>query len=142
MIIRTSPISPDLRVAHFECVDCHQSETKTVERGRITEPTVCPNCRARNTMALIHNRCIFTDKQYIKLQETPESVPEGATPQTVTLAVHDSLVDVASPGDKVEVTGLYRATPIRPTSTQRTIKQIYKTCMSFSYFYLLPMFCY
>jgi len=79
-------------------------------------------------MLLVHNRCLFADKQYIKLQENPEAVPEGATPQTVTLVVYDTLVDTASPGDKVCVTGIYRAVPIRPNPSQRNIKQVFKTC--------------
>ena len=39
------------------------------------------------------------------MQETPESIPEGETPHTVTLACYDELVDVAKPGDRVEITG-------------------------------------
>ena len=39
--------------------------------SRISEPAVCPNCESLHTMALIHNRSMFTDKQMIKLQESP-----------------------------------------------------------------------
>jgi DNA replication licensing factor MCM4 len=43
----------------------------------------------------VHNRCHFTDRQAIRLQETPESIPSGQTPHTVTLYVHESMVDGA-----------------------------------------------
>lgn len=96
--------------------------TVQVDRGRIMEPTRCPreNCGADNTMSLVHNRCVFADKQVCRLQETPgtyiivilytsmndslapiiDVVPDGQTPQTVTLCLYEDLVDVAKPGDR------------------------------------------
>jgi DNA replication licensing factor MCM4 len=130
MVIRTSAVIPDLSEAYFECVDCHNGVIVGIERGRILEPAKCANCNMRNTMTIIHNRCRYVDKQTIKLQETPDSIPEGSTPQTVQLTVHASLVDATAPGDKVFVTGVYRVNAIRPTGGQRTLKQIYKTCSS------------
>lgn len=34
----------------------------------------------------------------------------------------DALVDVAKPGDRVEITGIYRATPIRTNPRRRTVR--------------------
>jgi len=45
----------------------------------------------------------FSDKQIIKLQETPDEIPEGGTPHTVSVLMHDKLVDAGKPGDRVEV---------------------------------------
>lgn len=45
----------------------------------------------------------FTDKQIVRLQETPDEIPEGGTPHTVSLLLHDKLVDIGKPGDRVEV---------------------------------------
>lgn len=47
----------------------------------LKEPVSCEKCRTRNSFELIHNRCTFSNKQCIKLQETVESIPEGETPQ-------------------------------------------------------------
>lgn len=59
--------------AYFRCSLCEFSCFVTVERERLNEPTDCgnPNCEARNTMEVIHNRSRYTDKQIAKLQETP-----------------------------------------------------------------------
>lgn len=43
------------------------------------------------------------------MQETPEAVPEGETPQTTGLCAYEDLVDYVKPGDRVEVVGIYRA---------------------------------
>lgn len=45
----------------------------------------------------------FVDKQIVRLQETPDEIPEGETPHTVSLLMHDKLADAAKPGDRVEV---------------------------------------
>jgi DNA replication licensing factor MCM4 len=37
------------------------------------------------------------------LQETPDEIPEGGTPHTVSVLMHDKLVDAGKPGDRVEV---------------------------------------
>jgi DNA replicative helicase MCM subunit Mcm2 (Cdc46/Mcm family) len=39
----------------------------------------------------------------MRLQETPDEIPEGGTPHTVSLLLHDKLVDTGKPGDRVEV---------------------------------------
>lgn len=39
----------------------------------------------------------------MRLQETPDEIPEGGTPHTVSLLMHDKLVDTGKPGDRVEV---------------------------------------
>lgn len=81
----------------------------SIDRGRIDEPTTCQNCRMKHSMEIIHNRCMFSDKQILKIQETPDSIPQGETPHTVTVFAFGDLVDVAKPGDRVEITGIYRA---------------------------------
>ena len=40
----------------------------------------------------------------------------------------EELVDVAKPGDRIEITGIYRASPIRTNPRRRTCRSIYKTC--------------
>ncbi|KAK4752091.1 hypothetical protein SAY87_020889 [Trapa incisa] len=97
--------------------------------GRIVEPTRCPKdeCAAQNSMSLVHNRCSFADKQIVRLQETPDEIPEGRTPHTVSLLLHDKLVDAAKPGDRVEITGVYRAMSVRVSPIHRTVKSLFKT---------------
>jgi DNA replication licensing factor MCM4 len=78
-------------------------------------------------MSLVHNRCEFADRQVIRLQETPDAVPDGQTPHTVSLSVYDELVDVCKPGDRVVVSGIYRSVPVRVNPRQRTMKSLFKT---------------
>lgn len=78
-------------------------------------------------MQIVHNRSGFSDKQVIKLQETPDSVPDGQTPHSVSLCAYDDLVDVCKAGDRVEITGIFKANQVRVNPRQRTVKNIFKT---------------
>ncbi|KAE8725613.1 DNA replication licensing factor MCM4 [Hibiscus syriacus] len=132
MIIRCSSIIPEIREAVFRCIVCgYHSDPVVVDRGRMTEPTSClkQECMTKNSMTLVHNRCRFADKQVVRLQETPDEIPEGGTPHTVSLLMHDKLVDAGKPGDRVEVTGIYRAMSVRLGPTQRTVKSLFKACL-------------
>lgn len=129
LMIRASPIIPDMKEAFFRCLICDYTVTVNVDRGRILEPTRCgrESCDSENSMTLVHNRCLFSDKQVARIQETPDVVPDGQTPQTVTMCMYDDLVDVGKPGDRLEVTGIFRGVPVRVNPKQRTIRSLFRT---------------
>lgn len=129
LVIRATPIIPDMKKAWFKCHVCEHAVSVSLDRGKIAEPSRCPRevCATMNSMQIVHNRCEFADKQVIKLQETPDSVPDGQTPHSVSLVVYEELVDVCKAGDRVEVTGIFRSNPVRINPRQRTIRSLFKT---------------
>jgi len=116
-----------MKEACFRCIRCKKEEFRYIERGKIQEPEVCEGCHGKMTFEIVHNYCMFSDKQHVKIQETPEDVPEGETPHTVHLCAYEDLMDYVKPGDRVEVVGIYRAMGIRLNSNIRTLKNIYRT---------------
>ncbi|KAK2750629.1 hypothetical protein FQN57_002700 [Myotisia sp. PD_48] len=129
LVIRATPVIPDMKEAFFRCDVCFHCVKVYIDRGRIAEPTKCPReiCDSQNSMQLVHNRCVFADKQIIKLQETPDSIPDGQTPHSVSLCSYDELVDVCRAGDRIEVTGVFRCSPVRVNPRQRSTKSLFKT---------------
>ncbi|KAK2593922.1 MCM DNA helicase complex subunit [Conoideocrella luteorostrata] len=129
LVIRTTPIIPDMKDAFFRCNVCNHSVNVGLDRGKIREPTECPRpiCESKNSMQIVHNRCSFEDKQVIKLQETPDAVPPGQTPHSVSVCVYNELVDFCKAGDRVELTGIFRVSPVRVNPRQRAVKSVYKT---------------
>mmetsp|Transcript_7832 Transcript_7832/g.11985 ORF Transcript_7832/g.11985 Transcript_7832/m.11985 type:complete len:885 (+) Transcript_7832:84-2738(+) len=134
MIVRSSPIIPDLKVAHFSCCICGDDKQVTIDRGRIQEPPNCPQCNCRDSYSLVHNRSIFADKQMVRLQETPDEVPAGQTPASVVTFCFDDLVDSIKPGDRVEITGVLRAQPRRVNPKISKLKSVYKTYVDVIHF--------
>ena len=63
----------------------------------------------------------------VVLQENPNAIPEGETPHAVTMLCFDEMVDTSKPGDRVTVTGIYKAVPIRVNPRHRALKSVYKT---------------
>lgn len=129
LVIRATPIIPDMKVAFFKCNVCDHTMVVENDRGLIQEPTKCPRsiCGAVNSMQLIHNRSSFANKQVVKLQETPDNVPDGQTPHSVSLCVYDELVDTCRAGDRIEVTGIFKSSPVKVNPRQRALKSLYKT---------------
>lgn len=127
MVIRTSNIIPEMREAFFKCIICEFVTTVEVYRGRIAQPTLCTNCNTNHCFRMVHNRCEFTDKQCIKLQESPDDMASGQTPQNIVLYAHNDMVDKVQPGDRVTVTGIYRANPIKVGGNSNVMKSVYKT---------------
>lgn len=129
LVIRTTPVIPDMRQAYFRCNVCNHSLLVGLDRGKIREPTACPRplCDSKNSMQIIHNRCEFEDKQVIKLQETPDAVPAGQTPHSVSVCVYNELVDFCKAGDRIQLTGIYRVSPVRVNPRMRTVKSVFKT---------------
>ena len=145
LVIRTTPIIPDMKdgksnskdfrksvltsLAFFRCAVCNHCVRVDIDRGKITEPTKCPRkaCDSPNSMQIVHNRSGFANKQVIKLQETPDNVPDGQTPHAVSICAYDELVDVCKAGDRVEITGIFKCNQVRVNPRQRSVKNIFKT---------------
>ena len=134
MVTRASQVIPDLKQAFYQCSKCRHTIAVDIDRGYINEPVQCPTCTTRGTLGIVFNRSVFTDRQVVKLQETPDAIPEGETPQTVTLNVYEELLDVARPGDRVTVTGIFRANPIRQNSVHRSVRSVYRTYIDVMHF--------
>ena len=127
LLLETSEIIPEMREGYFQCTNCKKSERSTLERNIIVEPIECKNCHVKGSFELIHNFSLFNDKQYIKIQETPDTMPEGETPVTIHLCAYDELVDFVKPGDRCEFVGIFRAQGMRVNPRQRVTKSTFRT---------------
>ena len=130
MVTRVSSVVPELKQAQLKCGRCgFEPELVPVDRGRVEIPERCPHpqCNAEKSMTLEHSRSFFGNKQVVKLQETPENIPEGETARTMTMYLFDDMVDVVKPGDRVTTTGVYRAVAARVNPRVRTLKSVFRT---------------
>ena len=61
-------------------------------------------------------------------------MPAGQTPHTVIMFAYSNLVDLVAPGDRITVTGIYRALPIQANPRMRNVRSIYKTHIDVMHF--------
>ncbi|OHT08484.1 MCM2/3/5 family protein [Tritrichomonas foetus] len=127
MVTRTSSVIPDLTDAALRCRQCNHIEMIPVTHGAATDPGKCVACGGTNTYDIDHALGRFTDRQHMKIQESPESIPQGETPQSIAAICFEDLVDYARPGDRVEITGVWKAAPSRVNPRIRTLNAVYRT---------------
>lgn len=70
MVIRTSSLIPELRNVFFQCSICDERMQDEIVRGKINEPTHCPNCNSTHSFTVMHNLSRFSDVQVVKIQES------------------------------------------------------------------------
>ncbi|KAI5187335.1 DNA replication licensing factor MCM4 [Nematocida homosporus] len=136
MVTKTSSIIPDITTAIFVCNKCQASVKSEVVRGVISEPVDCA-CGEKFTMEMDSSLSSFQDKQIIKLQELPEMSKDGLVPSTITVIANSILTDKLVPGDKVQISGIYRAVPLKLNYLHRTIKSSFNTYLEMVSFNLL-----
>ncbi|KAH8740107.1 DNA replication licensing factor MCM4 like AAA+ ATpase [Cryptosporidium ryanae] len=137
IVIRCSDIIPEMQKAVFRCThtyhvngvstNCDHREYRLLIGGEIEEPTLCPVCNSKYSFELVHNLCQFSNKQIIKIQELPDTIPPGETPSTILGFVYDEMVDSCRPGDRIELNGIVKTSGIRLASRMRLIKSVFRT---------------
>ncbi|GBP35577.1 DNA replication licensing factor MCM4 [Eumeta japonica] len=127
MVIRTSGIVPEMREAFFRCAACGASTLAELQRGRVPEPAHCAHCHTAHSYQLVHNRSHFSDKQLVKLQEAPDDMPAGRTPATVNVMAHGALVERVGAGERIAVTGVFRAAPAAVHPRRATLRALHRT---------------
>lgn len=124
LVVRTSSIIPEIIKAHFMCVNCKREIDVASVKNTIVEPISC-ECKSKYSHRIVYNESLFKNKQIIKLQELPENIPSGTTPMTITVV--SDIIDEVDPGDKVKVTGIYKAAPVRLNENTRKVKYTFRT---------------
>jgi DNA replication licensing factor MCM3 len=78
-----------------------------------------------NKLTAEHGYCVYKDSQVVTIQEMPEMAPPGQLPRSIEVILQNDLVEKLKPGDRVEVTGVYRAAPSK--SINGIIPGIFRT---------------
>jgi DNA replication licensing factor MCM2 len=70
-------------------------------------PGSCSACGAEGPFKLNATLSQYRNYQKVNLQETPGSVPPGRVPRTKEVIFTNDLIDLARPGEEVEITGIF-----------------------------------
>ncbi|KAI4292058.1 DNA replication licensing factor MCM4 [Pancytospora philotis] len=126
LVIRVSSVVPEVHRALFRCAECAREMFVDSVKGVVAQPQIC-ECGERLVFEIRHNSGEYLDTQIIKIQELPDNIPDATTPMAITVIAKHGLVDAVIPGDKVVVTGVLKAQPVRINPVLKKIKSTFRT---------------
>ncbi|KAI2399893.1 MCM DNA helicase complex subunit [Ophidiomyces ophidiicola] len=110
VVTRRTGVFPQLKYIMFTCTKCGVSLGPFEQQDSSSELkiTYCQNCQGRGPFTLNSIKTEYRNYQKLTLQESPGSVPGGRLPRHRDVILLADLIDVAKPGDEVEITGIYK----------------------------------
>lgn len=107
-ILQSMHVHKSLEDGHIEQRD-HRDQTAFVNSSAAgAMPTADSE---GNELSLEIGLSVYKDYQKFLVQEAPESAPAGQIPRSIEVICEDDLADKAKPGDRVQVTGVYKSFP-------------------------------
>lgn len=108
VVTRRTAVFPQMRVIVSYCNRCGEKKGPlSYNCNDDIDLGVCGNCQSKGPFTTAMDETIYRNYQKITLQETPSSVPAGRVPRQKELILLGDLIDIARPGDEIEVTGIY-----------------------------------
>ncbi|MDH5019003.1 ATP-binding protein [Halobacterium rubrum] len=108
MVRKATDVMPKIQRAVFVCQRCGaETEVPQGDAG-FQEPYQCESCERQGPFKLDPDRSEFVDSQKLRVQESPEGLAGGETPQSIDIHIEDDATGEVTPGDHVTVTGVLR----------------------------------
>ncbi|XP_030488843.1 DNA replication licensing factor MCM7 [Cannabis sativa] len=141
IVIRCSDVKPLVQVAVYTCEECGFEIYQEVT-ARIFMPIFqCPSkrCeinRTKGNLILQLRASKFLKFQEAKIQELAEHVPKGHIPRTMTVHLRGELTRKVTPGDVVELSGIFLPIPYTGFRAMRAglVADTYLEAMSITHF--------
>jgi replicative DNA helicase Mcm len=108
IIRKATDVKSKMQVAAFECQRCGTLTRIPQSTGTFQEPHECQGCERQGPFVLNHDQSEFVDAQKIRVQESPEGLRGGETPQAIDVHIEDDITGEVTPGDHVAATGILR----------------------------------
>ncbi|KAJ5119164.1 Nucleic acid-binding OB-fold [Penicillium atrosanguineum] len=109
VVTRRSGVFPQLKYVMFLCQKCGITLGPfQQEASQEVKISFCQNCQSRGPFTVNSEKTVYRNYQKLTLQESPGSVPAGRLPRQREVVLLADLIDLAKPGDEIEITGIYR----------------------------------
>jgi len=109
VVTRRTGVFPQLQLVHYDCLRCGYRLGPVLQNQdaeQAARPQVCPNCQNKGPFQVNQQQTVYRNYQKLTLQESPGTVPAGRLPRSKEVVLLNDLIDVARPGEEIEVTGI------------------------------------
>lgn len=108
MVRKATDVRPKIQRAVFVCQRCGaETEVPQGDAG-FQEPYQCESCERQGPFELDPERSEFVDAEKLRIQESPEGLSGGETPQSIDIHIEDDSCGEVTPGDHITATGMLR----------------------------------
>jgi replicative DNA helicase Mcm len=108
IVRKATGVRPKVERAAFECRRCGAHIEVDQAEGEFREPHECESCERQGPFRLQTEESSFIDAQTLRIQESPEGLRGGETPESIDVYIEDDLCGEVAPGDRVVVSGALR----------------------------------
>ncbi|MFB6311954.1 MAG: LAGLIDADG family homing endonuclease, partial [Salinirussus sp.] len=108
IVRKATDVRPKITEAAFECQRCGTLTRIPQTGGEFQEPHECQGCERQGPFRINFDQSAFIDAQKIRVQESPEGLRGGETPQSIDISIEDDVTGKVTAGDNVTVTGILR----------------------------------
>ncbi len=108
IIRKATDVRPKITTAAFECQRCGTLTRIPQEGGDFQEPHECQGCERQGPFRINYDQSEFIDAQKLRVQESPEGLRGGETPQNIDVNIEDDITGEVTPGDHVTATGILK----------------------------------
>ena len=108
IVRKATDVRPKITQAAFECQRCGTLTRIPQQSGDFQEPHECQGCERQGPFRINFDQSEFVDAQQIRVQESPEGLRGGETPQAIDVAIEDDITGEVTAGDHVSVTGVLK----------------------------------
>ncbi|MFB6177323.1 MAG: XRE family transcriptional regulator, partial [Halobaculum sp.] len=106
IVRKATDVRPKIVEAAFECQRCGTMTYIPQSDSGFQEPHECQGCERQGPFRINHDQSEFIDAQTLRVQESPEGLRGGETPQSIDVYLEDDICGEVTPGDHVSVAGV------------------------------------
>jgi replicative DNA helicase Mcm len=106
IVRKATDVKPKITEAAFECQRCGTLTRIPQTGGDFQEPHECQGCERQGPFNINFDQSEFVDAQKLRVQESPEGLRGGETPQNIDVHIEDDITGEVTAGDHVRVTGI------------------------------------
>ena len=106
IVRKATDVRPKVEEAAFECQRCGTLTRVPQSSGDFQEPHECQGCERQGPFQINFDQSEFVDAQKVRIQESPEGLRGGETPQAIDVHIEDDITGEVTPGDHVAATGV------------------------------------
>ncbi|MGQ3330975.1 LAGLIDADG family homing endonuclease [Halorubrum sp. FL23] len=125
IVRKATDVRPKVTEAAFECQRCGTMTYIPQSDGGFQEPHECQGCERQGPFRVNFDQSEFIDSQKLRIQESPEGLRGGETPQNIDVDIVDDITGKVSPGDHVTCVGVLHIEQVEQGNEKSAIFDLY-----------------